>query len=217
MTPQITVITPTTGNKHVYNAIKSVAEQTIPVNHLVVVDGNKYKLNNALLLDLYHDNLEIVQLPDNTGKLNGEVHYYGFRIYCAMSFVINTPYMVFLDEDNMLDPTFCEEMLATMLRGSYDAVTCRRKVMYEDGTFLGYDNFESVDDSFFDTNTFLWNTKRFSAQYAPLVAYGGREADRHMSYALMGVYGNYKHIEKHLVSYRAPERLYQFFKTYCDS
>jgi len=211
--PIITVVTPTTGDKFVYDAIASVAKQTIPVNHLVVVDGYKYKLEPHLLAELHHDNLHVVYLPFNTGKVDGKVYYYGHRVYASMSFVIDTPFMSFLDEDNLLQRNWAEKMLDTMSQADYDAVTCRRNVLYQDGSLLGKDTFESVDGSFFDTNTFLWRTKSFANKYASKFGYEPWGFDRYLSHALMDS-GKYKHIEEYLVDYRSPERLYEFFKHY---
>ena len=213
MKPIITVVTPTTGDKFVYEAIASVARQTVPVNHLVVVDGAEYKLEPHLLAELHHDNLHVVYLPFNTGKESGRVYYYGHRVYASMSFAINTPFMSFLDEDNLLQPDWAEKMLHAMSQGDYDAVTCRRNVLYQDGRVLCKDDFESVDNSFFDTSTFLWYTKSFANKYASKFGYEPWGFDRYLSHALMDS-GKYKHIEEYLVDYRSPERLYEFFKHY---
>ncbi len=214
MKPVITVVTPTTGDKFVYEAIASVAKQTVPVNHLVVVDGNEYKLEPHLLAELHHENLHVVHLPFNTGKVDGKVYYHGHRVYASMPYLINTPYMSFLDEDNMLYSTWAERMIEAVSKKDYDAITCRRSVIATNGTYVGKDNFESVDGSFFDMNTFLWDTRHFANNYAQLCGYSNRICDRALSYYLMRS-GRHEHIVEHLVHYRSPDRLLPFFKQYC--
>ncbi|MFZ7156207.1 hypothetical protein ACLS0M_05730 [Avibacterium avium] len=66
--PLITVITPTTGNVHLHQAIQSVAQQHYPhIQHLVIVDGPSPEA--AAILDQYrhYAHLDVVQLPYNMG------------------------------------------------------------------------------------------------------------------------------------------------------
>ena len=91
---RIQVITPTIGTKYLQQAIDSVYNQTIPVEHLIVADGGF-----EAELKLYN-NCNMVFLPENTGR-NG---WNGHRVYATMPLLSNADYILFLDEDNWFEP-----------------------------------------------------------------------------------------------------------------
>lgn len=111
------VITPTTGDKKVLDAVRSVAEQTYKnVKHLLVIDGGRFR---GTLPDDIQDlspNLKIVQLDSNTGSEG----FYGHRIYAGFSHLVNEPYVFFLDQDNWYEPEHVESIIETINKNNYD-------------------------------------------------------------------------------------------------
>ena len=94
-----TVIIPTAGSSDLEQSLNSVLNQTYDAKAYVVVDG----IDNYDKVDtiLYHMKLpdmskfNICVLPENVGA-NG---FYGHRIYAAFTHLINTEYVLYLDQD----------------------------------------------------------------------------------------------------------------------
>jgi glycosyltransferase involved in cell wall biosynthesis len=98
------VITPTTGALELLDAIKSVKEQFLEVDHLVVVDGKEYSKRTDDLF-IYNEKLPAgvkadtdriirIDLPFNTGGGG----FYGHRIMAGIGHLINHDYVLFLDQ-----------------------------------------------------------------------------------------------------------------------
>jgi uncharacterized protein YegP (UPF0339 family) len=62
------VITPTTGKDTVMKAIESVAQQTVPTEHLIVEDGKDVATKGLWRFELGLSNAEIITLPENVGR-----------------------------------------------------------------------------------------------------------------------------------------------------
>jgi glycosyltransferase involved in cell wall biosynthesis len=142
--PSVTVVTPTISKPEVFKAIESVRLQTYPnVKHLVIFDGQEnYSPNVAD--HLATDDL-VILLPENVGfdKFNGH------RSYAAASYLVNTDYIAFLDEDNWFDQDHIESMVEAATRGfqsSYGWSFSRRKIVSKDGEFICNDECESLGD-----------------------------------------------------------------------
>jgi len=98
MSKRVTVITPTTGSHYLKENRASVAAQTYDnVEHLIVIDGEKFAGKVPATKGL---NTTIMQLPHNTGHSQ----YNGHRIYGAVPYLVDSDYVMFLDEDNYIDP-----------------------------------------------------------------------------------------------------------------
>ena len=102
----VTVITPTIGSPKLLDAITSVLNQTYKCNHVIVVDGRDYA--NQVLNIIDPRLVNIVVSPENTGKTGG--NFYGHRIYAAYPHLINSDYILFLDEDNWYEPNHVETL-----------------------------------------------------------------------------------------------------------
>lgn len=210
----LTIITPTTGSKHLSKAISSVQEQTIKVKHLLVVDGPEY-------IDGVHEQMpsnpimpiEVLVLPENTGRYNG-IHYNGHRIYTGIPAIINSDYISFLDEDNWIWPTFAGKMMDSKEGERYFIVTCQRSVYDAYGTFICNDDFESIGDNgnyiLHDTNTYLFHREYYVRNIAPFF-YGDHYADRTLSQRVIAD-KHHVHIKDYLSCYRSPNHLYGFFR-----
>lgn len=136
----VTVITPTIGSEKLLDAIFSVKKQTYKCNHLIVVDGPEYwdKVVNMC----GSDGCEIVQTPENTGKTGG--NFYGHRIYAAYPHLINSDYILFLDEDNWYDPDHVASLIETIESKNLDFSYSLRKIYSPDKKYLCDDNCESL-------------------------------------------------------------------------
>jgi hypothetical protein len=223
---RLTVIIPTTYDPAVIRAVESVLAQTVPVDCFVVVDVVQEEVSDEqfFMYNTFRDsmnglhngkNIYLIELPYNTGTVDGKVKYYGHRIYAGVPNFVNTEFVSFLDQDNWLEPNFSEEMLKLPRKwlDSLDIVTCRRNIYASTGEYIGVDNFESVPGNFHDTNTFMFRTKQYCKHLAHAMAFGEWGADRELSKSFDGPQGyEHTHTSDALVNYTSPARLDEFFR-----
>ena len=142
--PTVTVITPTIASPKLVDAVRSVNKQNYPkVKHYVVCDGYQYHMPAHEILD----EAGLTGLPDfqsttlyeNVGA-NG---FYGHRIYAAFSHLVNSDYVLFLDEDNWYEPDHIESMVETVSKGNSFAYSFRN-IYSDDKNFICQDNCESL-------------------------------------------------------------------------
>lgn len=140
----ILVITPATGSLELLDAIRSVRDQSVQADHLIVVDGAKFSDRVTSLFeenDIKLDkNLFRCDLPFNTGA-NG---FYGHRVFAAFSHLINHEYVLFLDQDNYFGKDHIKELVKAIVRGNYDWAYSLRTIVDKDGAVLCEDNCESL-------------------------------------------------------------------------
>ena len=136
----VTVITPTIGKSELLDAIQSVSNQTYKSNHVVVVDGKEH-LQGVYGLNI-EDTVNLVVTPENTGKTGG--NFYGHRIYAAYPHLINSDYILFLDEDNWFEPDHVESLINTIEAKNLDFAYSLRKIYDVNGKYLLDDNCESL-------------------------------------------------------------------------
>lgn len=138
----ILVITPTTGSIELVDAIHSVRDQTIPVDHLVVCDGNKFKEQTKHIVNKICEGsgAQACYLPFNTGG-NG---FYGHRIMAAFSHLVNHEYVLFLDQDNWFEPDHVESLVSEIKQFNLDWAYTLRKIHNKDKTYICDDNCESL-------------------------------------------------------------------------
>lgn len=155
---KIQVITPTIGTKFLQEAIDSVHNQTIPVEHLIVLDG-AVDMNIKL-----YDNNHVIALPDNTGHSR----WNGHRVYASMPLLSEADYVLFLDEDNWFEPDHVERMVNYIKE--HDVTWCYslRNIVNQESEFIAQDNCESLGDwppafgigrKFVDTNCYCFKRK----------------------------------------------------------
>jgi GT2 family glycosyltransferase len=138
----VTVITPTIGSPKLKDAIESVQKQTYKCNHLLVVDGTENAHNVYAQTNAEEEGLKVCYTPENTGKTGG--NFYGHRIYAAYPHLINSDYILFLDEDNWFEPDHVETLIKTIEEKKLDFSYSLRKVFDADGKYLLDDNCESL-------------------------------------------------------------------------
>lgn len=214
-----TVITPTTGDKHLAQAILSVQNQTVKANHLIVIDGLTCLRKTEPILTNTNFDGDVIILPYNTGGEYRKNRWNGHRIYSAIPKTVNTSYVSFLDEDNWYEPEFVSTCEMYAKDGRRGAVTVRRNV-YKGLKLIGTDDFESIGHNsmgycLHDTNTMYFDTYLYSKHLSQSFYYP-LGADKYVSerlYALSFV--KHIHLTDYLVNYRSPRRLYEFFEKGC--
>ena len=156
MTKSVVVITPTTCDPKLINAVRSVANQTYKnIRHLIVQDGRKF---NSNMFDLenqfgdlanYSSILDFMLLPKNTGE-NG---FYGHRIYAGVPHLVNEDYVFFLDQDNTYEPDHVQS-LVDVLENDEKLVFAHslRNIYDKNGKFLCTDDCENLG------RWSVWNT-----------------------------------------------------------
>ena len=209
------VITPTTGKDTVMRAIESVAQQTIPTEHLIVEDGKDVATKGLWRFELGLSNAEIITLPENVGG-NG---WYGHRVYAAMPLMVNADYILFLDEDNWFEPNHVETMINKIKSKDLMWAYSLRKIYDERGQYVCDDDCEALGRypafydhtvNFVDTNCYC-----FKREYLVNIAhafYGQWGADRPFYKAAASALPSFGCTGEATVNYRAPERLLGMFK-----
>lgn len=134
------VITPTTGNSKLLNAVYSVRDQTYKnTKHLLIVDGTKY-LSDFSKLNIVSDKVETVILQTNTGGdgFNGQ------RIYAAFPHLVNEDFVFFLDQDNWYTRNHIQTMVDCMQSNNLDWCFSLRNIYDNKENFICEDNCESL-------------------------------------------------------------------------
>lgn len=159
-----TVIIPTTGNKQVCDAIDSVLAQTYPTKCLLVCDGDDFrgKVMTIASERLGNSNLEVCYLPENVGA-NG---FYGHRVYAAFTHLVNTDYVLYLDQDCWFDTNHVKTCVETIEKNKLDWSYSLRKIYNKDNEFICTDDCESLgkwqawtQTHHIDTNSYCLSTK----------------------------------------------------------
>lgn len=164
----VTIITPTIGSAKLHKAFQSVQEQTYEnIKHMIVIDGPEHIMDlQALQLPReVKKDIILTCAPINTGANN----FYGHRVYSAYPHMVNTDYVMFLDEDNWFKPDHVQSLVDTIESGEYDWVHSLRSIYAPDGSFLVDDNCESLgkypiygdlkNGQLVDTSSYLFKTE----------------------------------------------------------
>ena len=162
-----TVIIPTTGSPEVIEAINSVLDQTYDTKCYVVCDGPdfSYTVKNMLRWVEKHPNynrVKLCNLPINVGA-NG---FYGHRVYAAFTHLVDTEYVLYLDQDNWLKPNHVESCINTIKSKNLDWCYSLRDIYKKDGTLICHDDCESLGKwqtyhgvNHVDTNSYCLKTE----------------------------------------------------------
>lgn len=194
----VTVITPTIGSKHLPQCINSVHEQSYECQHLIVIDGYKNFSDTKTYMNkcAKKKNMNYILLPENVGA-NG---WYGHRIYAAFSFLVNTDYIVYLDEDNWLEPNHIESLMNSLIQSNMDWTYSNRNIYDKDGQFVCKDEFENNGKDHIDTSCFC-----ISREIATKIGsswYGQWGADRQFFANLKHYYPRYVGSMEYTMNYR---------------
>jgi glycosyltransferase involved in cell wall biosynthesis len=200
---KVAVVTPTIGSNHLAQCVDSVDKQTYEdVAHYIFMDG----INHWAEIDDVIEGAEkvkVVKLEHNVGK-----GWYGHRVYAACSFLVNADVIVYLDEDNWIEPCHIQKMVSKLNEGN-DWVYSLRKIYNKEGEFICEDNCESLgkwpvffDDKVFHIDTSCFAIRRDVAVRIGHAWYGQWGADRQFFNALKTHFPKYDSTNCHTVCYR---------------
>ena len=210
----VTVVTPTIGSPKLQDALDSVEKQTYKhIKHLIVVDGKEYANGVFEQVGLPpKDKVKVLILPENTGKV-GDQSFYGHRIYAGIPHLLNSDYILFLDEDNWYQPDHVETLVNTIEQNGLDFAYSLRQIYNPDKEYLCDDNCESLgkwpifasrnspygDQFLIDTSSFCW--KKEFLQKTCHYWHAGWGGDRQYLYAVKDR-SKYDTSGKHTLCYR---------------
>ena len=210
--PLVTVITAHAGNPLLKRCAESVRDQAYAhVQHLVVADGPATWAHAREVLDAVKNHrVSLLLLPYSIGK----DRWNGHRIYAAGTYVADGDYLVFLDDDNFLEPGHVQQCLDACSRGNAWCYALRNIVDGEH-RFLCRDDCESLgqwpsvlhpDDLFIDVNCYFL-PKLLAVQVSPLWYRKAREpgqpeVDRMIAHALRQIAPSYDCTYGYTVNYR---------------
>lgn len=111
---RVTIITPSIGGRHLAKCLSSVSAQRSSralITHLLVVDGPEHLASVGGIVN-EHPNVRVMVLPWNTGAGG----WNGHKIYAAVPHLLDetTDYVLFLDEDNTLEPDHVDALIAAI-------------------------------------------------------------------------------------------------------
>ncbi len=209
----VTIITPTIGSDYLPKNIDSVQMQNFSgkLTHLIVVDG-------AEKADIVEDKMSFAAfnnkegfrhlinkcvLPENVGGKG----FYGHRVYAAFSFLINTDAVIFLDEDNWLEPSHVQDLVDALNSGPIEWAYSLRKIYDKEGNYLLDDNCESLGAHPAYTGVNHVDTSAYIVRTESLVKvcgawYGKWGADRQFLSALAAAFPQAGATQKHTLCYR---------------
>lgn len=218
--PLVTVITPTTGNIFLYDALVSIREQTYKnIEHYVVIDGVERQEKAMCILKNFPE-VKLLTLPYPTGKDNfaeSKYFYNGHRIHAAATYLCNGKYISFLDEDNYYEPDHISSCVDLVKKG-YDWVYSLRNIIGQDKKFICQDNCESlgrwrsvINSNLIDVGCYFLS-KVSALIISPLWYRRARhpneqpEADRIIADTLMKNIPNFECTYKYTLNYRVGSR-----------
>jgi len=199
-----TVILPTTGAPELRTALESVLNQTYDTTCYVVIDGDKFTPKARTILSDYLGNkkLKVCELPLNVGA-NG---FYGHRVYAAFTHLINTDYVLYLDQDNWFDKNHVESCVNTIQKTNSDWCYSLRKI-YKENELICTDDCESLGKwecfqgyPHIDTSSYCLKTK--VAVLLAQVWHGGWGQDRVFYSALKQYLPKYECTRDYTLNYR---------------
>jgi len=202
------VITPTTGAPELADAVRSVLAQDYSnLEYLVVVDGPDFSKNTwdtLISAGIEPSQIHTLMLPFNTGGGG----FYGHRIMAAASHLVKHDYVLFLDQDNWIEPNHVSSLVSCCEELDLSWSHSLRNVYSKDQSFVCEDNCESLgkwpiagtfDQHLIDTSTYC-----FSLQFLKETGHlwdGGWGADRKF-YSTVKTLAPYACSGKYTLNYR---------------
>jgi GT2 family glycosyltransferase len=159
-----TVIIPTTGAPELRTAIVSVLDQSYDTTCYVVVDGEQYFGKTRAIVSDYagNKNLKVCYLPINVGS-NG---FYGHRVYASFTHLVDTEYVLYLDQDCWFDEHHVLSCIETIQNNNLEWCYSLRKIYDKDSKYICNDDCESLGKyqsyhgiNHIDTNSYCLSTK----------------------------------------------------------
>jgi glycosyltransferase involved in cell wall biosynthesis len=143
---EITVVTPTLMRPELEKALESVRAQTLPCEHVIWLDGkchpNEYQVARFRYeKDEYNTRIAYWPYPVGGGT------WYANRIIAAAPFLVTTPYIAYLNDDDWWHPDHLHSLYALIRNYDLDWSYSHRKVYDHDGNYLLDDNCEALGES----------------------------------------------------------------------
>ena len=200
-----TVIIPVTGTPECRTAIESVLKQTYKdTTCYVIVDGEQFYEPAKKILDTFDsEKLKICYLPINVGAKG----FYGHRMYAAFTHLINTDYVMWLDQDNWINDRHVQLCVDTIEKRSLDWCYSLRQIRDKSGKFICFDDCESLGKwqtyhgiNHIDTNSYCVKTD--VAIKIAQVWHGGWGQDRVFLNAIAQHFQKWDCTNEYTVNYR---------------
>jgi len=200
-----TVIIPTTGSPELRDAIESVLNQSYKDTICYVVVDGEQALEKSIEIKCKFDDDRLVMatLPINVGAKG----FYGHRVYAAFTHLVNTDYVMYLDQDNWLYQSHVAKCIETIENRNLDWCYSLRKIHKKNGDFACFDDCESLGKwttyhgiHHIDTNTYFIKTD--VATKIASVWHGGWGQDRVFLQAITQHFPKWDCTNEYTVSYR---------------
>ena len=204
------VITPSIGSPELKEAVASVENQNFEdVIHFIVVDGEKYAANVSKILQQFDSTKhKQIVLPSNTAYGIGGARFNGHRIYAAFSYLVNSQYVFFLDEDNWYDANHVGSLIGMIEEECLDWAYSLRKIYTHDGKYVANDDCENLGRwPPFSGRHNLVDTSCYAFKREVLAAVGHKwfhplGADRAFFRFISSCFPNFKTSSRYSVNYR---------------
>lgn len=206
---RVAVIIPTTGADSALDAVKSVLNQDYDdVMLYLVVDGkqNERKFRANVYDHISHNNKSKIRLnvlDENVGS-NG---FYGHRIYAAFTHLVNSKYILYLDQDCWYDRNHVSSLVNTIKCNDSDWSYSLRKIVDKEGKYICNDDCESLGKwnpvmqyNHIDTNCYCIKTD--IAVKVCHIWHGGWGTDRVFYNALSHYFKSYDCSKEYTLNYR---------------
>jgi len=169
---KVTVVTSTVGRESLRRCIDSVEQQTHKdIQHLIMVDGIENFGKSLNIMDTVEKSNHAIFIPNAVGK----DRWNGHRIYAAGTFLAEGEYIMFLDDDNFLEPNHVESCLEKVKDKGW--TYSLRNIVDKNGNFITRDDCESLGpdyptvlgeaDRLVDVNCYFLHT-RLAVYVAPV-------------------------------------------------
>jgi hypothetical protein len=133
------VIIPTTGASTLLRAVHSVLQQSMVTACYVVCDGAQFEA--GVRPQLQGLPVALCVLPLNTGASNDRT---GHRIYAAFPQLVDEDFVLFLDEDNWLQPDHVQRCVERIEQRGLQWCYTLRNIFDTEGRFVCRDDCESL-------------------------------------------------------------------------
>ena len=228
----VTIITPTTGKKSLFNAIETLDRQKVPYEHILFWDDkreddfsnstpkkmetrNPYDLNSCSNGNIRYS----VVIPGSFIQGNAS----GSSLRSVGLMLAKTEFVTFMDDDVMMEDGHLLSMLESIK--NHEWCFCKRKIWTkvapEQFELLGVDEFESVGEDaktpykMVDNNCMLFR-RRFGVSAACIYRCVQDYCDDRLMYAFLMKYaGEPSKTGLATVNQICPDRLVEFFRNNC--
>lgn len=223
-----TIITPTKGEKKLFDLIETITRQNVSVKHILLWDdersedfsdnNNIYALDKKEYVGLCQYEIQNIVLKGNRTIGNAT----GSQLRSIGLMAADTEFILFADDDVMWENNHLESMLSTISDKNW--VFCKRKIWAKVGLgfeYLGVDDFESVGEEakvpykMVDNNCMMFKRK-YGVSASPLYRETQEYNDDRIFYDFMKKYaGEPSRTLQPTINQVCPDRLVEFFRAGC--